>query len=296
MPDNPQRPSPSDFRLDGHAVLALSGPDAIAFAQAQFMNDVASLGVMDWHWSGWLTPKGRVIALFALLRCDEQTLWLVLPDADPETVRSALSRFVFRSKVRIEVLDGVVATGRFEAPTEAEGARAALLDGGFIEMDMCGAGSERTLRLGRAEAAPDAGAEMEWQAADLRHGLPRLPLSQVEQWTPQQLSLDRLAAFSVKKGCYPGQEIVARTHFLGKVKRGLVLLESDAPMDVSAEVRAGDTPLGTVAASGSLPSNGCVALAVLPLERSAADRHVDGQPVREGELLGGLARRPTPPL
>ena len=55
----------------------------------------------------------------------------------------------------------------------------------------------------------------------MRHGLPRLPASQREQWTPQQLALDRLAAYSVKKGCYPGQEIVARTHFLGKAKRSL---------------------------------------------------------------------------
>ena len=100
----------------------------------------------------------------------------------------------------------------------------------------------------------------------------------------------------MKKGCYPGQEIVARTHFLGKVKRGVALLASDAPMEVGAEVRAGDTPLGTVASSCSLPSDGCVALAVLPLERSAADLFVDGRPVREGELLSGLARRPTPPL
>ena len=296
MPDNPQRPSPSDFRLDGHAVLALSGPDAIAFAQAQFMNDVAALGVMQWHWNGWLTPKGRVIALFALLRRDEQTLWLVLPDADPETVRSALSRFVFRSKVRVEVVDGVMACGRFAAPTVAEGARAALLDDGIIEMDMGGAGGQRTLRLGPGDAAPDSGAAMAWQAADLRHGLPRLPASQVEQWTPQQLSLDRLAAFSVKKGCYPGQEIVARTHFLGKVKRGVALLESDASMDVGAEVRAGDTPLGTVASSCSLPSNGCIALAVLPLERGGSALSVDGRPVREGELLDGQARRPTPPV
>ena len=194
MPDNPQRPAPSDFRLDGHAVLALSGPDAIAFAQAQFMNDVASLGVMDWHWSGWLTPKGRVIALFALLRRDEQTLWLVLPDADPETVRSALSRFVFRSKVRIESIDSAAAVGRFGRPTEAKGARAALLDDGMVEMDMRGEGGERTLRLGPQDAAPDARAEMAWRATDLRHGLPRLSHAQVEQWTPQQLSLDRLAA------------------------------------------------------------------------------------------------------
>ena len=66
------------------------------------------------------------------------------------------------------------------------------------------------------------------QAFDLEHGLPRLPASQAEHWTPQQLSLERLGAFSVKKGCYPGQEIVARTHFLGKAKRGLALLEGSS--------------------------------------------------------------------
>lgn len=294
MPDNPQGPAPRDFRLTGHGVIALSGPDAIAFAQAQFMNDVASLGLMDWHWSGWLTPKGRVIALFALLRRDEQTLWMVLPDADPETMRSALSRFVFRSKVRIEVLGDVMATGRFDAPARAGDAHAAVLESGAVELDLRADGADRTLHLGAADRPPDEAPGLQWRAADLRHGLPRLSDSQVEQWTPQQLSLDRLAAFSVKKGCYPGQEIVARTHFLGKVKRGLALLESDTPMDAGAEVRAGDTPLGTIASSCSLPSGGCVGLAVLPLERSEADLYVDGRPVHEGALLGGLARRPTP--
>ena len=271
MPDNPQRPAPSDFRLDGHVVLALSGPDAIAFAQAQFMNDVAPLGVMDWHWSGWLTPKGRVIALFALLRRDEQTLWLVLPDADPETVRSALSRFVFRSKVRIEVLDDVAATGSFMAPTEAEGARAAMLDGGFIEMDMRGSGGERTLRFGPADAAPNASAQMDWQAADLRHGLPRLPQSQVEQWTPQQLSLDRLAAFSVKKGCYPGQEIVARTQYRGILKRRMALAHAEGgerplPGHPVYSATFGGQAAGEVVDAAPSPDGGWDVLAVAQVE------------------------------
>ena len=77
MPDNPS----TRFALPGHRILALEGPDAARFAHAQFMSDVAGLADGHWQWSGWLTPKGRVLALFALLRLDAQRLWLLLPDA-----------------------------------------------------------------------------------------------------------------------------------------------------------------------------------------------------------------------
>ena len=82
MPDNPQAAPAHEFDLPTHTVLALHGRDALAFAQAQFMNDVAALADGGWQWNGWLTPKGRVIALFALLRRDAETLWLLLPDFD----------------------------------------------------------------------------------------------------------------------------------------------------------------------------------------------------------------------
>ena len=65
MPDNQPAATPRDFRLPGHAVLALAGRDAAKFAQAQFMGDVDALAPGHWHWNGWLTPKGRVLALFA---------------------------------------------------------------------------------------------------------------------------------------------------------------------------------------------------------------------------------------
>ena len=132
----------------------------------------------------------------------------------------------------------------------------------------------------------DAVANAAWRASDLAHGLPRLGDDQVDRWTPQQLSLDRLRAYSVKKGCYPGQEIVARTHFLGQAKRGLVLLEGDAPIAPGADVHVGGASSGTV-----VSAEGALALAVLPLERDAAAVvAVDGAPVRERPLQGGLAR------
>lgn len=290
MHDNPQAASGLAFALPGQRVIALTGRDAAAFAHAQFMNDVKAIAPGQWHWSGWLTPKGRVIALFALLKLGDETLWLVVPDADPAAVAAGLRRFVFRSKVAIDVREDLRVEGRLGAPTQARGNALATDDTGDVELDLGSEHGERSLRVTSGPvAAVDAQAEAGWALRDLEHGLPRLPASQVEHWTPQQLSLDRLRAFSVKKGCYPGQEIVARTHFLGKAKRGLILVESATPLHVGAELRTADASLGNLIAAASADRRH-LGLAVGPVERAPQLFTVDGQFVREAVLLNGLAR------
>ena len=276
------------FALPDHAVVALSGRDALGFAQAQTMNDASALADGQWQWSGWLTPKGRVIALFALLRIDPETLWLLLTDAEPHGLTERLRRFVFRSKVAISVRADLHASGAFHAPASAQGPRLAGAADAGIELDLGGAGGSRTLRIGSAAAAEDADALARWRAFDLAHGLPRLEPSQAEHWTPQQLSLERLGAYSVKKGCYPGQEIVARTHFLGQAKRGLVLLETHAPVASGDAVVQGGAQLGSVAsvAEGAKP----LALGVLPLERGDAALEIAGQAATQVPISDGLAR------
>ena len=285
MPDNPQAAPPQEFRLPGHDVLSIAGRDATAFAQAQFMNEVAALPVGHWQWNGWLTPKGRVIALFALLKRDAETLWLLLPDTDATDLAAKLQRYVFRSKLVLAARDDLHANGRFAAPAQASGATFAV-DGDALELDFGGDGGPRTMRISPSAANADAASAAHWRRFDLQHGLPRLRDDQIEAWTPQQLSLERLRAFSVKKGCYPGQEIVARTHFLGQVKRGLAMFEADAPIPAGAEVRDGERTLG-----GIVSTAGNIALAVLPLERDAnAALYSDGIALHEQPLLGGLAR------
>lgn len=290
MHDNPQPVSGQAFALPGHRVIELSGRDAAAFAQAQFMNDVNALAPGQWQWSGWLTPKGRVIALLALLRLADERLWLMLPDADADAFAAALRRFLFRSKTTIVVREDVCALGRYAAPDAARGAVLAGDEAVSVELDYSGDGGARSVRLVvAADQATDEVAAARWAQDDLRHGLPRLGPSQVEQWTPQQLSLERLRAFSVKKGCYPGQEIVARTHFLGKAKRGLALVESALAINVGAELRTSEAVLGTVVcAADDGPRH--LALAVVPLERGGTELSVDGHAVSEHALLDGLAR------
>ena len=287
MSDNPQPARRAFQPLPGYRVLALSGRDAAAFAQAQWMNDVAGLAHGHWQWSGWLTPKGRLLALFALLKLDEQSLWLLLPDADPAALIEQLQRYVFRSKVAFAVRDDLRVSGAFAAPVRASGA---VIDGDAeqgLELDFGGEGGARTLRIDKQVAdAGDAAFASRWASSDLEHGLPRLDDTQAGQWTPQQLSLDRLRAYSVKKGCYPGQEIVARTHFLGQAKRGLVLFESASPLPAGSEAGDGERTLGTIVSSVD-----GLALAVMPLERDpAVALEVAGIAVHERPLRDGLAR------
>ncbi|MFY2764770.1 YgfZ/GcvT domain-containing protein [Arenimonas sp. MALMAid1274] len=276
--------------LSGFELLAVHGPDAAAFLQAQTMNDVLALAPGQWHWNGWLTAKGRVIALFALLRQDEASFLLVLPDHPAEALKSALQRYVFRSKLQLDAATGwVVAAGptrEFAAPDQALGDA----EHGW-SLDLGGEGGPRTLCLLPPDSPQRRPAEdrldAAWREADLAHGLPRLPESQREAWTPQMLSLDRLAAFSLKKGCYPGQEIVARTHYLGQAKRGLVRLSGQGLMaGMAVADEAGAT--GTLVCAGS---DGGIGLAVMAAGAEGPFQ-AGGHPCHRLPLLGGLARQP----
>ena len=152
----------------------------------------------------------------------------------------------------------------------------------MIELDWGSTATPRTLRIG---APVGDGDQMLWRQADLIAGLPRLDASQHDSWTAQQLGLDRLAAYSVRKGCYPGQEIVARTHFLGQVKRGIALFEAASPPAIGAEVRDGERGIGTIASVA-----GRLALAVLPIGQPADGLSSDGAALLARPLLGGLQR------
>ena len=276
------------FALSDHAVIALEGPDATAFAQAQFANEVTALAPGDWQWNAWLTPKGRVIALFALLKLEQERILLLLPDADADALASQLQRFVFRRKLKITMRGDLQVSGAFQATDSARNARIGV-DGDRFEIDFGDGNASRSLRIAPArEWAEDADSRARWKAFDLSHGLPRLPVEQREQWTPQQLSLERLRAFSVKKGCYPGQEIVARTHFLGKAKRGLVLFEAESRVTPGAEVSNGNDVIGSLVSTSDGERH--LALAVLPLERKPDALHADGIGLREIPLIDGLQR------
>lgn len=286
MSDN-LAPAFSGFRtLSSPQLVSLSGPDCVAFAQAQFSSDVPALADNHWQWSTWLSAKGRVLSIFQLLRVDAQNLLLVCHDGGAEAMAEQLRRFVFRRKVVISHATTLAVRGALVAPIAARGAAMHTLEDGVIELDVGSPALARTLHIGPAsDEAHDPAAELAWRQSDLRLGLPRLVETQRETWTPQQLGLDRLAAYSVKKGCYPGQEIVARTHFLGKAKRSVALLDCAAAANAGDAVQHADSTIGSVASTA-----GNLALAVLPLDLPEGPLQVNGAIARVEPLLDGLAR------
>ncbi|MBW8366494.1 MAG: folate-binding protein [Arenimonas sp.] len=274
--------------LAGFSVVEVQGRDAASFLQAQAMNDVAALTPGRWQWNGLLTAKGRVIALFALANVAPERFLLVLPDLAGADLVAHLQRFVFRSKVSLRDAPGLVAASGPAAATSDVGAIAGDPDHGFA-LDFSGEGGQRWLWLlppshpaiGPSDGAVDA----HWRALDIAHGLPRLAGEQREAYTPQMLSLERLGAFSLKKGCYPGQEIVSRTHYLGQAKRVLARLRG-LGLAPGQSVEAAGQGVGSLVC---IDASGTQALAVLTAD---ADGPLSsgGRPCTRESLLQGLAR------
>ena len=252
--------------------IEITGPDAVAFAHAQFSSPVDKLAVGQWQFSAWLDARGRVQALFHLARCGDQTLIMVLRGGDGEAVAAALRRFVFRSRVSILAAASGQLYGGPAAPLH-------LLCGNPDGTLGLGCGGHGMYLASQGDEPPD------WRVQQLRAGWSWLPTAELGQLLAPALSLLRLRAVVTDKGCYPGQEIVARLHFRGTHKQHLCSLASPGAMRAGEPLRAGDRETGRVLDVVPVDS-GYEALAVLDevamadLESGRPDVHTSGFPVQ----------------
>lgn len=207
--------------------ITITGVDARAFLQAQLAADIRKLLPGTWQWNAWLTPQGRVRALMQLVDTGLGDLLAVLRGGNAAVVGEDLARYVLRMRVSLasRTLQGYAAASQpgFAATTD-NGLRL-----GF---------GDRSLRLGTDIATPDAEACQRWRRADIRAGLPTLPID-APPFLPEALGLPRLGAVALDKGCYPGQEIVARLQYRGRHAYQLCHLHGAAPLARGA-IRADD--------------------------------------------------------
>lgn len=231
--------------------LLLEGPDAGLFAHSQFSSDVLALVPGRWQFSAWLDAQGRVRALFHLARLGPEK-WLVLLRGGSATVmQQDLQRYVFRLEVSLRSGGTwLFSTGPNQLPLHE-----VREEDGDV---MLGCG-DHVLVLGAEQRGADA-----WRPQQLRAGWPWLPDAALGALLAPALSLHRLGAVALDKGCYPGQEIVARVHYRGGNKRRLCRVE------LSQHVAAGTSMKGPLDA-GTLQllqvirgDTGTEALAVCP--------------------------------
>jgi folate-binding protein YgfZ len=198
---------------DGLGVLAFRGPDAARFLQGQLSADIEKLDPGASTLAGLHSPQGRTIALLALLPTTAEEVLAVLPRELVGVVEQRLRKFILRSKVRIEDASETLHVIGIPAGADAAPEWAQLPWG------------DRRLQLVPAAQANEfeggAVARAGWERADIASGLPQVYTATSEAFVAQMLNLDLLGAIAFDKGCYTGQEVIARAHYRGRVKRRL---------------------------------------------------------------------------
>lgn len=269
--------------LSDQGLIRASGADAAGFLHNLLTNDVTHLSEGQARHAGLCTPKGRLIASFLVWREGADFLLLLSADLLPGVLKK-LSMYVLRSKVTLtdisaeRALIGVL--GMRGGPAEPMGT--AGFDGGTaIRLD-----AERVvlaLSPAAAQAFSCQGDLSDWHLAEIRHGIPRIVAATQEAFTPQMVNYDlpAVSGVSFQKGCYPGQEIVARTHYLGKVKRRMyrVKLESEFPPGTDVFTpEAGEQHCGAVVLTAPSVNGGYESLLVVQSGGAESDAIHVGAP------------------
>jgi len=210
-------------RLPHLAVLRLTGADRIALVQGQASNDARRVTPAMAQLTSFSNPKGRCYAIAVLAATGDDAHLLITERSVTEALGQKLRMYVLRSKATVEVANDLALIGRIgdhrAAATDVGHHLAAASADGELAIEMPGARELIVAPQARAEALAD-GSDA-WRLIDVRAGLPTVVAETREHFVPLWLGLERFGAIDYKKGCYTGQEIVARTHYLGVVKQRL---------------------------------------------------------------------------
>jgi tRNA-modifying protein YgfZ len=282
-------------------LLEFKGPDTGDFLHGQLSSDVAALSVGDAQASAYCSPKGRVLANFTLWREPDGFSALLSQDL-AAAMQKRLTMFVLRSKVKIEdasaryVLLGIAGPAAAGSLARALGVSAGSpITAKFAEAGTAiNLGEDRFIAVLRPQAAETAWAllaadltpagEDTWRWLDIQAGIPWISLPTQDQFVPQMANLELTGAVNFQKGCYPGQEIVARTQYLGKLKRRLFRCHAaiDSPPEAAANLYCaalGSQACGMVVNAAPAPGGGCDLLAVMQVETAQS---AVASPVRLG--------------
>jgi tRNA-modifying protein YgfZ len=267
-------------------LLRISGPDAASFLQGQITHDTGLLANGRTLLAACNTPQGRVLAVLRLRQAGDE-IYLAVPADVAAPLLDRLRRYVLRAKVRLE------RDARVLQPVHGTPLRGRDGDNDALRVDWSPdralvAVEAHTMSSGNDEAGQRTAtieqAWSEWQLADIAAGLPQVDAATSGQFVAQMLNLDLLDGISFTKGCYTGQEIVARTQNLGRIKRRLMryAIRDGAPPVPMAALHRDATKVGEVLMAAPT-AHGCELLAVTALD--ARDRSLTLDDGRVAEPL-----------
>lgn len=263
-------------------VIQLAGPDAASFIHGQLTQDFALLKMDQARLCALCSPKGRMLASFiGFQRANGDILLVCSRDLLAQTLKR-LSMFVLRAKVKLSdetaqfALWGLTgsATKNIAGGACSAWSRADFDQATVVQLYPAGATPRQVWVAPATLPAPDA-PEMEladWQRLDVQSGIATVSLPVVEAFVPQMLNYESVGGVSFKKGCYPGQEVVARSQFRGTLKRRAYVMQCDAPCAAGDEVYAPgeEQAVGSVVQSAGRPDGGSVAIVSAQIAALAA--------------------------
>jgi hypothetical protein len=275
--------------LSGLSLIRARGTDAQAFLQSQLSNDIRLVDASHSQLSAYNTPKGRMLALFRVFRRGEDYL-LQLPQVRVEETLKRLRMFVMRSKLTLDLADAELARIGLSGPEAAVRLRAVLgevpsqpdacetrndvtvlnLTGSFPRYEVVAPSAVLATLWNRLTPPCTVCGPVVWRWLDIMAGIPSVLPGAVEEFVPQMANLELINGVNFKKGCYPGQEIVARMQYLGQLKRRMYRLHSKddvcpSPGDAVYAPDLGEQAAGHVVDAVPAPAGGCDLLAVVTI-------------------------------
>jgi tRNA-modifying protein YgfZ len=287
--------SPIVSPLSGFALLAVSGNDRHAFLHGQFINDLNLIENPAAQLSAWCNAKGQVITNFIIINTGISYL-LIFKQELKEFVQKRLNMFVMRSDVKIEDISessplvglaNIKDLSSLDSTIPNNAGEVHAVDGLVV---ICHPdNSSRYLITGSIEALTKKLLKLNksltsssvWDLLDIHAGLPWITSATQEQFLPQMLNLDALKSLSYQKGCYPGQEVVARLHYRGEVKKRLQLIKSKNELNIGEDIYLdqSETKVGIIINSVNHPHENFYGLAVIELDKLTDNLYVENKEI-----------------
>jgi len=211
----------SSVDLSAFGVLRIRGSDAVRFLQGQLSNDLERLTAEGSLLAGYHNPQGRTIAILRLVQPAEGDILALLPRELVSAVAARLTRYVLRARVQLADdsaswrVQGIVGS----APDSPLGMKVSDTPERWISVTHAGTVQATARDVGQAQGEPLARVPEDWARLDIAAGIPQVYAATSELFVAQMLNLDLLDGIAFSKGCYTGQEVIARAHYRGRVKR-----------------------------------------------------------------------------